>query len=105
MHTSSQSVIIHRYKYVKCVKVRKGTKNSIYTYIQICKVRLTFPGDSSRRRRLDAEICAKEEVDGGGDVHGDDLGVEGDAEADEAGKLCQHLVFRVRQKFTISNIR
>ena len=65
-------------------------------------MRLTFLGDSSRRRRLDAEICAKEEVNGGGDVDGDALGVEGDAEVDEAGKLCQHLVFRVRQKFSLS---
>ena len=61
--------------------------------MQICNVCVTFLGDSSRRRRLDAEICAKEEVNGGGDVDGDALGV------DEAGKLCQHLVFRVRQKF------
>ena len=66
-------------------------------------MRLTFLGDSSRRRRLDAEICAKEEVNGGGEVDGGDaLGVEGDAELDEAGKLCQHLVFRVRQKYSLS---
>ena len=65
-------------------------------------MRLTFLGDSSRRRRLDAEICAKEEVNSGGDVDGDALGVEGDAEVDEAGKLCQHLVFRVRQKYSLS---
>ena len=80
----------------KTVNLHIYTVYSIY-YLQICLVRLTFLGDSSRRRRLDAEICAKEEVDGGGDVDGDALGVEGDAEVDEAGKLCQHLVFRVRQ--------
>ena len=92
----------------KTVNLHIYTVYSIY-YLQICLVRLTFLGDSSRRRRLDAEICAKEEVDGGGevegDVDGDALGVEGDAEVDEAGKLCQHLVFRVRQKFTISNFQ
>ena len=88
----------------KTVNLHIYTVYSIY-YLQICLMRLTFLGDSSRRRRLDAEICAKEEVDGGGDVDGDALGVEGDAEVDEAGKLCQHLVFRVRQKFTISNFQ